>query len=212
MGQEYERRMETVRSRDRAFKKPRYEDWPRVVDENYKRAVDLFYYVYNNWFQGDASNVDFQAFFCKLICCWSKDSPKEIPVLIQTHRSLYNQLVRRQNGLDMQEASSYRLQDDFDNHESHELMHLLYKLFVVLDGIFWYDEGVLLVFSDKYNVPETASALELSHAELPEFHENDQGSVIRVNMVHAIKAIRQMNEEEHSEMVIRSSSNFINND
>ena len=177
MSQEYERRMETYRSHDRAFKKRRYEDWPRAVDENYKRAgnegghrvqerftfhnfhltstsqlptlsleechqfcwkecvlystanldygssLDIFYYVYNNWFRGDTSNVDFQAFFCKLVCCGSENSPKEIPVLIQTHRSLYNQLVRRQSGLDMQEASSYGLQDDFSNHANYKLIH-----------------------------------------------------------------------------------------
>ena len=266
MYQEYERRMEINRSRDRAFKKPRYEDWPRVVDENYKRAADeggafamerftfsrfhlsstsqlptlslkechqfcwkecvlyatanlrcgsttdLLYYVYHTWFQGDASNVDFGAFFCKLVCCWSEDSPKELPVLIQTHRSLYNQLARRQNGLDMQEASSYDFSDEFADRASYKLMPFFNRLFVVLDSIYWYEEGVLLVSSDRSKVSETESGSELSYSELPEFHENDHGRAVRVSLGDAIKVIRQMNEEEHAQMINQSTSSSTNND
>ncbi|MCJ1438654.1 hypothetical protein MMC27_008044 [Xylographa pallens] len=258
--------METNRSRDRAFKKPRYEDWPRVVDENYKRAadenghhaqeritfddfhlsstsqlptlslrechqfcwkecvlystanlhcgssLDLFYYVYNTWFQGDASNVDFQAFFCKLVCCWSEHSPKDVPVLIQTHRSLYNQLARRQNGLDMQEASSYKFGDEFADHASYKLMQFFGGLFVVLDSIFWYEEGVLLVSSDRSKLSETGFGSGLSFSDLPEFHENDRGRVIRVSLRDAIMVMRQMNEEEHAQMINQSTSSSTNND
>ncbi|MCJ1316725.1 hypothetical protein MMC15_002046 [Xylographa vitiligo] len=156
--------------------------------------------------------MDFQAFLCKLVCCWLDDSSREIPVLIQTNRSLYNQLAQRQSGLDLQEASSYRLQDDFDNHASYKLMHFFNRLFVVLDSIFWYEEGVLLISSDQSEVSDTESGWKLAFPELPKFHENDQGRVTRVSLGGAIKVIRQMNAEEHSQMINQSISSFANKD
>ena len=38
LSQEYQRAILSWRKEDSAFRKPRYDYWPRVVDENYKRA------------------------------------------------------------------------------------------------------------------------------------------------------------------------------
>ena len=110
----------------------------------------------------------------------------------------------------MQEANSYELQDDFENHTSYKLMRYFNRLIVVLDSILWYHEGVLLVSSDRSQVSGLGSGSGLPYSELLEFHENDLGRVIRVTLGDAVKLIAPMNEEEHSEMIHRSVGSIAN--
>jgi len=254
---EYVRKMDLVKDGNPLFRKPRYEDHPRVIDEDYKRASwehghykqmrhdwlhpppfpvpsthlltlreyhdccwknsvlystcelvgnsldDLLNFIWHAWFRGDDTSIANDEFPCKHLECFSAESPKRIPAIIEAHRALCEQLWRREHGLDTMRPSGTDGPGDMHHrHADYKMLPSFGQVFLVVDTLLWYEQGIWLVRSDQ------TAGLDLDGIEggasLPIFRKGDQGIAVCVKVEKAIAIIMGIQQSEEAKAV-RSS-------
>ena len=151
---------------------------------------DLINYIWVKWFQGDATNIEYDNFIIKHVEAHTPKSPKSLPEMIEAHLAICLQVQRQL--LDIQPFNPATS----DYYLSHADLHLKYnarykflssfrKVFIIVDFRMWYREGVLLVFSDKLSGLDIET--ETTDFDVPEFSTGDQGHVIRISLDKAIR-------------------------
>ena len=150
----------------------------------YPGSDDLVNYIWNKWFQGDATNIDHENFVIKHIKAYSPESPKRLPEMIEAHRAISLQVDRRIAGLDMPGRTTGGL---YDYHTKYNFLSSFKKVFIIVDSLMWYREGVLLVTSDKSSSFDIEAAT--TNFDIPEFSVGDQGRAVRISLEKALRCV-----------------------
>ena len=142
-------------------------------------------YIWVKWFQGDVTNIDHENFVIKHVEAYTPECPKSLPEMIEAHLAICLQVDRRIRDLDVQNPSAPG--DHHEYHAKYNSLSSFRKVFMIVDSLMWYKEGVLLVFSDKCSSLDVEAAT--TGFDVPDFSASDKGRAVRISLEKAIRIV-----------------------